>query len=85
MDKTLALIEELSIEEDIAFSKTPKKIFGTNLVSLLNSAGFYKKTAWVGLTDDEVSLAWCQSKGDLFMRLLPFTRAIEAKLKEKNS
>jgi intergrase/recombinase len=39
---------------------------------------------WVGLTDEEYASAWAQSKGDVLNRLVPFARAIEAKLKEKN-
>lgn len=39
---------------------------------------------WVGLTDEEIAKAWAQSKGDILMRLKPFARAIEAKLREKN-
>jgi hypothetical protein len=44
-----------------------------------------KKREWVGLTDDEVAKAWCKSKGEILFRLEPFARAIEAKLKEKNT
>ena len=40
---------------------------------------------WQGLTDDEVAKAWCKSKGEMLFRLEPFARAIEAKLKEKNT
>ncbi len=40
---------------------------------------------WVGLTEEDYVKAWSQSKGDIFMRLVPFARAIEAKLKEKNA
>ena len=42
------------------------------------------KREWVGLTDDEYASALAQSKGDVLNRLVPFARAIEAKLKEKN-
>lgn len=40
---------------------------------------------WVGLTVEEVIDAWATSKGDVLRRLEPFARAIEAKLKEKNT
>ena len=43
-----------------------------------------KAAEWVGLTDEEMAAAWSQSKGDVLYRLKPFSRAIEAKLKEKN-
>jgi len=40
---------------------------------------------WQGLTDEEMAAAWSQSKGDVLYRLKPFARAIEAKLRERNS
>ncbi len=40
---------------------------------------------WQGLTDEEMIAAWSQSKGDIFQRIKPFARAIEVKLKEKNT
>ncbi len=40
---------------------------------------------FIGLTDEEMADAWAQSKGDVLLRLKPFARAIEAKLKEKNN
>ena len=45
----------------------------------------FQKREWVGLTEEDYVKAWSQSKGDIFMRLVPFARAIEAKLKEKNT
>ena len=39
---------------------------------------------WVGLTDEEYASAWAKSKGDVLNRLVPFARAIEAKLRAKN-
>jgi hypothetical protein len=65
----------------------PTKIFGPNLEEILNAAGFFKKKEWVGLTDEEVS----KTIGDVigFNSCVgweeEFTRAIEAKLKEKNT
>ena len=38
---------------DKAINKQPTKIFGPNLEEVLNSAGFYKKREWQGLTGDE--------------------------------
>ena len=38
---------------DKAINKQPTKIFGPNLKEVLNSAGFYKKREWQGLTGDE--------------------------------
>ena len=40
---------------------------------------------WQGLTDEERAEAWAKTKGDLLLRLPPFSLAIEAKLKEKNT
>lgn len=56
----------------------PTKIFGPNLVEVLNAAGFYQKKEWVGLTDDEFDAI--NPKLSLFQ----FHKAIEEKLKEKN-
>ena len=42
------------------------------------------KRKWVGLTDEEIADSWSKSKGDVLYRLVPFARAIEAKLREKN-
>lgn len=38
---------------DKAINKEPTKIFGPNLEEVLNSAGFYKKREWQGLTGNE--------------------------------
>ena len=43
-----------------------------------------EKREWVGLTDEEIADSWSKSKGDVLYRLVPFARAIEAKLREKN-
>ena len=71
-----ALAAARELQAELAMLKMPTKIFGPNLVEILNAAGFYRRE-WVGLTDDEI---WeCQHlSGD-------FYRAIEAKLKEKNT
>lgn len=60
----------------------PPKIWGPNLEEILNSAGFYRKREWVGLTDEEVSDAIddvLEGGG-----WLDVARALEAKIKEKN-
>jgi hypothetical protein len=59
--------------------KMPTKICGPNLVGILNSAGFYQKKEWVGLTDEE--LFKCSYDADDREDAM---RAVEAKLKEKN-
>ena len=57
----------------------------TMAVRIATQLGWEPKREWVGLTDEEIAEA-----GKLFLegnRMLPFSlaRAIEAKLKEKNS
>jgi hypothetical protein len=58
----------------------PTKICGPNLVGILNTAGFYQKKEWVGLTDAEKQEAYI--KIDTWDACVSF---IEAKLKEKNT
>ncbi len=62
------------------------KIFGPGLEELLNSAGFYRKREWVGLTDEEVfELADTNLyDGGKNYGVLAFAKAIEQALKEKN-
>lgn len=77
----------------------PTKICGPNLVGVLNAAGFYKKEAWVGLTDEELLEAygwralvennrlWGESDPMLEKArqdVLVGLRKVDAKLKEKN-
>ena len=61
-------------------TQMPTKIFGPNLVGILNAAGFYRKKEWVGLTEDEKYV--CNLKIDVWSRCV---EAVEAKLKEKNT
>ena len=66
------------IKAELAKPEMPTKIVGPNLEQILNAAGFYRRE-WVGLTDDEIQE--CQKLGlsdDVY-------KAIEAKLKEKNT
>ena len=56
----------------------PTKIMGPNLEEVLNAAGFYKQREWVGLTDKDI-------EDCLEMSIQGTCRAIEAKLKEKNT
>lgn len=50
-----------------------------------NYTPLYKRREWVGLTEEDRAEAWAKTKGDLFLRLPPFSLALEAKLKEKNT
>lgn len=65
--------------------KQPTKIFGPNLEETLNAAGFYRKKEWVGLTAEDMADAHNSTSGDVMMRLAGFARAVEAKLKDKNT
>jgi hypothetical protein len=76
----------------VKINKQPTKIFGPGLEELLNSAGFYRKREWVGLTEEEI---WKCNKASgnavefhicyEHQNVLDFAEAIEAKLKEKNT
>ena len=66
----------------------PTKLLGPNLEEVLNSAGFYKKREWVGLTDKEkngclVSADPCECLATPEAQQL--MEDVEAKLKEKNT
>ena len=65
---------------DKAVNSAPTKLLGPNLVEILNSAGFYRKRPWVGLTEDERQEAYY--KIDTWDACVDF---VEAKLKEKNT
>lgn len=43
------------------------------------------KREWQGLTDEEIENLWNSNNWDIFGFVIPFTQAIEAKLKEKNT
>ena len=61
----------------------PTKIFGPNLEEVLNSAGFYRKKEWQGLTREELAeIAEFHFHGALSGR--EFYDDIETRLKEKN-
>ena len=87
----------------------PTKLLGPNLEQILNSAGFYRKREWEGLTDDfcyvegsrEVNRITIPSKREWVgltdeeihdtpgyretSEMYRFAKAIESKLKEKNT
>jgi len=68
----------------------PTKIFGPNLEQILNAAGFYRRE-WVGLTDEEIkevldlNVAPWSLSGVALQHVMDDARALEAKLKEKNT
>jgi hypothetical protein len=47
----------------------------------------FKQRPWVGLTDEEIKSIWLSGKdyGDDWLDVQSIARAIEAKLKEKNT
>ena len=67
------------LQLSVKINKEPTKIFGPGLEELLNSAGFYRKREWVGLTAYEIQEIHSgnQHWGN-------FACAIEAKLRDKN-
>ncbi len=72
------------IDETEAINKIPTTLCGPNLEQTLNAAGFYRQRIWVGLTDEEIDYIWGISPPD-YEKFFDFPRAIEAKLKEKNT
>ena len=76
----------------VKINKQPTKIFGPGLEELLNSAGFYRKREWVGLTDEEIWKCNKAKSGSAVefhicyehQNVLDFAESIEEKLKEKN-
>ena len=71
----------------LAETQMPTKICGPNLVGILNAAGFYRKKEWVGLTEDEITKLHHEIKTQLMgtYKTEDIYRAIEAKLREKNT
>ena len=71
-----------AIEEEERDNRFPAKLSSPNLEQILNAAGFYRKKKWIGLTDEEITELFCDYDGSQFP---VFVRAIEAKLREKNT
>ena len=66
-------------------STTPTKIFGPNLVEILNGAGFYKKKEWIGLTDEDIKdIVGRNDPGGIGRYTRDLFKKIEDKLREKN-
>ena len=82
MNEIIGLVDPLPDEEkqDPIYTQ-PTKIFGPNLEEILNSAGFYRKAEWQGLTDEEIDKLWDEHCSTPWSELVS---AIEAKLKERN-
>ena len=74
--------DAIDLSKDAAIGRLPTKIFGPDLEPLLNSAGFYKKRDWVGLTGSEAVELWENTDTEDSWELI---KRVEAKLKEKNN
>jgi hypothetical protein len=78
------------LEAQLTKPDMPTKIFGPNLEQILNVAGFYRRE-WVGLTDEEIkevldlNVAPWSLSGVALQHVMDDARALEAKLKEKNT
>ena len=70
----------LELKQFVTMQQQPTKLFGPNLVGVLNAAGFYKKEAWVGLTGVEINHIFAANVGHPERMM----KEVEAKLKEKN-
>jgi len=70
-------------EEDEAFNEVEKQSnLGKQILKAQGQPYHYEKREWVGLTDDEI---WEVYKKYDSMQYMAFSKAIEAKLKEKNT
>ena len=70
---------EMIAEEVERQNRTPTKLMA--IPALMEAAGWVRKKEWVGLTDEEIN-KWNIVGHE---SLIEFVRAIEAKLKEKNT
>jgi len=70
-------------EEEEAFNAVEKHSnLGKQILRNMGQPYHFEKREWVGLTETEILLTWEPRMKD---GLIEFARAIEAKLKEKNS
>jgi hypothetical protein len=65
------------MDKHFRYLKAGKKEYTEEEVRTIIDGVIATEREWVGLTDDEINAAWGNN--------LSFARAIEAKLKEKNS
>lgn len=80
-DLAAQLLELKQLVTPMMEFKQPTKICGPNLEETLNAAGFYRKKEWVGLTDEEINLIYAEPQTHVGQ----YAKAIEAKLREKNT
>ena len=73
------LFRSAEIDRLTAMTKEPTKLMV--IPALMEASGWVRKKEWVGLTDEEIN-KWNIMEHE---SLIEFVRAIEAKLKEKNT
>jgi hypothetical protein len=88
-DLIYRLRKRAEIRRQIPGRKSVEEGKADRIADLLEEAADYiDKREWVGLTDEELSLLWLEYHGDNFIadgRIINYEKAIEAKLKEKNT
>ncbi len=88
-DLVYRLRKRAEIRRQIPGRKSVEEGKADRIADLLEEAADYiDKREWVGLTDEELSLLWLEYHGDNFIadgRIINYEKAIEAKLKEKNT
>jgi hypothetical protein len=88
-DLVYRLRKRAEIRRQIPGRKSVEEGKADRIADLLEEAADYiDKREWVGLTDEELSLLWLEYHGDNFIadgRIINYEKAIEAKLKKKNT
>jgi hypothetical protein len=88
-DLVFRLRKRAEIRRQIPSRKSVQEGQPDRIADLLEEAADYiDKREWVGLTDEELSLLWLEYHGDNFhadWRIINYEKALEAKLKEKNT
>jgi hypothetical protein len=88
-DLVYRLRKRAEIRRQIPGRKSVQEGKPDRIADLLEEAADYiDKREWVGLTDEELSLLWLEYHGDNFIadgRIINYEKAIEAKLKKKNT
>jgi len=88
-DLIYRLRKRAEIRRQIPGRKSVEEGKADRIADLLEEAADYiDKREWVGLTDEELSLLWLEYHGDNFIadgRIINYEKAIEAKLKKKNT
>lgn len=80
LEQTKAQVDQLLKEQKMwLLDKPPTKLMA--IPELMEAAGWVRKKEWVGLTDEEIN-KWNIVGHE---SLIEFVRAIEAKLKERNT